>query len=108
MVHIILELSYYLYYIPLLLEIENISEKNKKIQQNNQYKALLDQIDLQAISSSTVTELESYDELQSELGSVKAVYQSKLFNPSFLKSKGLPVPKWLLDNPVSMPSVFEE
>ena len=51
----------------LLLEIENISEKNKKIQQNNQYKALLDQIDLQAISSSTVTELESYDELQSEL-----------------------------------------
>ena len=38
----------------LLLEIENISEKNKKIQQNNQYKALLDQIDLQAISSSTV------------------------------------------------------
>ena len=57
----------------LLVEIENISEKNKKIQQNNQYKALLDQIDLQAISSSTVTELESYDELQSELGSVKAV-----------------------------------
>ena len=35
-------------------------------------------------------------------------YQSKLFNPSFLVSKGLPVPKWLLDNPVSMPSVFEE
>ena len=33
-------------------------------------------------------------------------YQSKLFNPSFLKSKGLPVPKWLLDNPVSMPSVL--
>ena len=24
-------------------------------------------------------------------------YQSKLFNPSFLKSKGLPVPNWLLD-----------
>jgi DNA repair exonuclease SbcCD ATPase subunit len=57
----------------LSVEIENISEKNKKIQQNNQYKALLDQIDLQAISSATVTELESYDELQSELGSVKAV-----------------------------------
>ena len=57
----------------LLVEIENISEKNKKIQQNNQYKALLDLIDLQAISSATVTELESYDELQSELGSVKAV-----------------------------------
>ena len=57
----------------LMVEIENISEKNKKIQQNNQYKTLLDQIDLQAISSSTATQIESYDELQSELGSVKAV-----------------------------------
>ena len=35
-------------------------------------------------------------------------YQSKLYNPSFLKSKGLSVPKWLLDTPINMPSVFEE
>ena len=35
-------------------------------------------------------------------------YQSKLYNPSFLKSKGLSVPKWLLDTPSNMPSVFEE
>lgn len=26
-------------------------------------------------------------------------YQSKLFNPSFLEGKGLPVPQWLLTNP---------
>ena len=26
-------------------------------------------------------------------------YQSKLFNPAFLKSKGLPVPHWLTDAP---------
>ena len=35
-------------------------------------------------------------------------YQSKLYNPSFLKSKGLSVPQWLLDTPINMPSVFEE
>ena len=35
-------------------------------------------------------------------------YQSKLYNPSFLKSKGLSVPEWLLDTPINMPSVFEE
>ena len=35
-------------------------------------------------------------------------YQSKLYNPAFLKSKGLSVPKWLLDTPINMPSVFEE
>tara|TARA_E500000331_G_C17246547_1_gene709316 strand:- start:533 stop:1561 length:1029 start_codon:yes stop_codon:yes gene_type:complete len=35
-------------------------------------------------------------------------YQSKLYNPTFLKSKGLPVPEWLLDNPINMPNVFEE
>ncbi len=34
---------------------------------------MLDQIDLQAISNSPIKEQESYDELQSELGSVKAV-----------------------------------
>ena len=34
-------------------------------------------------------------------------YQSKLFNPDFLKSKGLPVPHWLSDKrtPISVPYV---
>jgi DNA repair exonuclease SbcCD ATPase subunit len=57
----------------LMVEIENISEKNKKINTNNQYKRLLDQIDMLAIRNSTVTQYESYDDLQSELGSLQAV-----------------------------------
>ena len=57
----------------LMVEIENISEKNKKINTNNQYKRLLDQIDMMAIRNSTATQYESYDELQSELGSLQAL-----------------------------------
>ena len=35
-------------------------------------------------------------------------YQSKLFNPEFLASKGLPVPPWLDRSPASIPGVFED
>ncbi len=35
-------------------------------------------------------------------------YQSKLFNPEFLTSKGLPVPDWLDRAPASIPGVFED
>jgi cysteine synthase A len=35
-------------------------------------------------------------------------YQSKLFNPEFLKEKGLPVPGWLDRAPASIPGVFED
>ncbi len=35
-------------------------------------------------------------------------YQSRLFNPDFLKEKGLPVPGWLDGTQPSVPSVFEE
>ena len=35
-------------------------------------------------------------------------YQSKLFNPAFLKEKGLPVPNWLDKAPVDIPAVFED
>ena len=35
-------------------------------------------------------------------------YQSKLFNPSFLRQKGLPVPEWLSRAPRDLPAVFEE
>ncbi|EPX78460.1 cysteine synthase A [Salipiger mucosus] len=35
-------------------------------------------------------------------------YQSKLFNPEFLKGKGLPVPHWLDRAPASIPGVFED
>lgn len=33
-------------------------------------------------------------------------YQSKLFNPEFLKSKNLPVPDWLVQKPRNLPNVF--
>ena len=56
----------------LMVEIQNISENNKKITTNNQYKRLLDQIDMMEIRNSTATQYESYDELQSELGSLQA------------------------------------
>ncbi|MEM1075644.1 MAG: cysteine synthase A [Pseudomonadota bacterium] len=35
-------------------------------------------------------------------------YQSKLFNPEFLASKGLPVPSWLTHSLASIPGVFED
>jgi len=34
-------------------------------------------------------------------------YQSKLYNPDFLREKGLPVPGWLDQAPRSIPGVFE-
>jgi cysteine synthase A len=34
-------------------------------------------------------------------------YQSKLFNPEFLREKGLPVPDWLEEHPPTVPSAFE-
>ena len=34
-------------------------------------------------------------------------YQSKLFNPQFLASKGLPVPPWLAGARAALPAVFE-
>jgi cysteine synthase A len=33
-------------------------------------------------------------------------YQSKLFNPEFLRSKQLPVPEWLVSKPAPIPKVF--
>jgi cysteine synthase A len=35
-------------------------------------------------------------------------YQSKLFNPAFLKEKGLPVPSWLDGSDRILPTVFED
>lgn len=35
-------------------------------------------------------------------------YQSKLFNPEFLRDKGLPTPAWLNRGPASIPGVFED
>lgn len=35
-------------------------------------------------------------------------YQSKLFNPDFLREKELPVPDWMTQAPQSIPGVFED
>ena len=35
-------------------------------------------------------------------------YQSKLFNPDFLRDKNLPVPDWMTRAPSSIPGVFED
>jgi cysteine synthase len=34
-------------------------------------------------------------------------YQSKLFNPGFLREKGLPLPRWLVAEPPALPDVME-
>ena len=52
----------------LSVELNNISEKNKKILQNNKYKELLSSIDIDKIQNSNLPEKESYDSHQKELG----------------------------------------
>ena len=53
-------------------EIENISEKNKKISKNNHFKEALQQINIQEAQSSSIEAIQSYDHLQAELGEHKA------------------------------------
>ena len=54
----------------LSVELNNISEKNKKILQNNKYKELLKGIDIEKIQNSNLPEKESYDSYQKELGEI--------------------------------------
>ena len=54
----------------LTMEIENISAKNKKISQNNTYKNMLSKIDIDAARNCNVNSIESYDDLQGEVGSL--------------------------------------
>ena len=56
----------------LLLEFENISQKNKKIKTNNSYKTLFRQININKANEIKATEIISYDNLQTEEGSIKA------------------------------------
>ena len=56
----------------LSVELENISEKNKKILRNNQYIEMLAGINLDEINSIEVTEKVSSDEFQKELGQLEA------------------------------------
>ena len=52
----------------LTIEIENISQKNKKISNNEFYKHELSKIDITKAQSCTIKELKSYDNLQETIG----------------------------------------
>ena len=56
----------------LSIELENISEKNKKISQNNTYKNMLSKINIEELHSLPSIEKQSYDEYQKELGQAEA------------------------------------
>lgn len=62
----------------LMVEIKNISENNRKISQNNTYKDLLSKINIDEAQNCKVQHIQSYDDLQSESGSLsQAVAGSK-------------------------------
>ena len=56
----------------LSIELENISEKNKKILKNNQYRKMLAAIDLDEINRIEVDSKESYDEYNNKIGQLDA------------------------------------
>lgn len=53
-------------------KLTNITNTNKKIRQNNQFKSLLSQIDITSINNIAATELLSTESLQNELGQATA------------------------------------
>lgn len=56
----------------LSIELENISKNNQKIQTNNQYKKMLQNINLNELNSIKAKEKLSYDTQQAELGSLES------------------------------------
>jgi DNA repair exonuclease SbcCD ATPase subunit len=54
----------------LMAEIKNISTTNREISQNNQYKSMLKEINIQELQAIEASEHISYDELQSQLGAI--------------------------------------
>jgi len=57
----------------LSIELQNISDTNRKISKNNQYKDMLKDIDLVSVQGIKATELVSYDHLQGELGGLTQI-----------------------------------
>ena len=55
-----------------MAEIKNISISNRKISQNNQYKEMLKNIDINAARAIEANEVLSYDKLQSEVGALNS------------------------------------
>src|SRR6056300_210729 len=56
----------------LIVELENISEKNKKINKNNQYKKMLSEINISEAHATKAEGVISYDSLQEEAGSLQS------------------------------------
>ena len=57
----------------LMAEVSNISEKNKKISKNNSLKTMLRSIDLAKAQNISIAGIESYDDIQSEVGSLNQI-----------------------------------
>jgi DNA repair exonuclease SbcCD ATPase subunit len=57
----------------LMDEVSNISEKNKKISKNNSLKTMLRSIDLTEAQNISIAGLESYDDIQSKVGSLNQI-----------------------------------
>jgi len=57
----------------LSIELQNISDTNRKISMNNQYKNMLNEIDLASVQRIKASEILSYDHLQGELGGLKQI-----------------------------------
>ena len=62
----------------LTIELKNVSEKNRKINQNNTYKKLLSEVKIDEARSCTIKEVQSYEELQKQSAALgQAVAGSK-------------------------------
>jgi len=72
----------------LTIELQNISEKNKKISANNKFIEILSSIDIAEANNIKATEILSYDHLQSEAGSLKGVITSSTNALTKLESLG--------------------
>lgn len=73
-------------YSSLMVEIKNISQKNKKISQNNQYKELLGAINISELQNYPHKDIKSYDATQTELGSVRAAIKSATLSLNKMKA----------------------
>lgn len=71
----------------LTIELQNISEKNKKISENNKLIEILRGINIDEANSISATEILSYDSLQSEAGSLQGTIASS--NAVLKKLEGL-------------------
>jgi len=72
----------------LTIELQNISEKNKKISANNKFIEILGGIDIDEANKTAATEILSYDALQSEAGSLRGAITSSNTALTKLESLG--------------------